>query len=515
MIFIASISILLMGFITHTFTTHNISTNLGKQALELSIFIAEQDIVKKAYTSNNPTEILQAFVEPFHKKELASFVILMDMDGIILTHPNKELIGRPFTGGDEEDAINKGKSYISSATGVSGPSIRGLSPIYIDDTQVGVVAVGIFQDNINLLLQNNKNVLIYTIIFALLVAIIGAFSISHNIKETIFALEPIDIATLLQLRDLTINSVKEGIIFTDKEDKLSIINERACELLGLSNNDIGKYVKDVIPKFRMDYVRKTGVNEYNESQRINDIIIIINKQIIKYNDEVVGVVATFTEKNALERLAEELTNSQTYVEDLRAKTHEFMNQLQTISGLIELEEFNEVKKFIAKISLKNQDILKFFSDRINDSITVAFLLGKRRESEELGVKLRLTKDSKVDHMNQYMDGNAMVLILGNLINNSLEAFQDNSSTTPNLIEISLKEIENNLTITVKDNGPGLPDTLINIKDKGVSTKSGQRGFGLHLVNLEVTNILGGSFKIENRTDQEGTFAELIIPKGEY
>lgn len=503
-----------MGLITHNFITHNMSTNLGKQALELSSFIANQDIVKKAYASDNPTVILQPFVEPLHRKELASFVVFMNMDGIRLTHSNKALIGKPFTGGDEQDAL-KGMSYISSAIGISGPSIRGFSPIYINDRQVGIVAVGMFQDNINSLLQSNKDVIIYTIIFALLIAMLGAFWLSHNIKKTIFGLEPIDIATLLKQRDVIINSVKEGIIFTDKDDKLSIINERASELLGLSSNDIGKHVKDVITTSRMDNVRKTEINEYNEYQKINDVIIITNRKIVKYNNEVLGVVATFTEKKELQRLAEELTNSQAYAQGLRAKTHEFMNQLQTISGLIELEEFDEVKKFIAKASLKNQDILKFFSDRINDPITVAFLLGKRSESEELGVKLKLTRDSKVNDINQYLDGNTMVLILGNLINNSLEAFQNGYQTARSLIEISLKEIGDNLVIIVRDNGPGLPDLLINVKEKGTSTKDGKRGYGLHLVDSEVTNILGGSFKIENRTDQRGTFAELIIPKEDY
>lgn len=503
-----------MGLLTHNLITYNMNSNLGKQALELSSFISNQDIVKIAYTSDNPTAILQPFIDPLHKKELASFVVFMDMNGIRLTHPDKELIGKRFTGGDEIEAL-KGMSYISSATGISGPSIRGFTPIFINDIQVGVVTVGMFQDNINFLLKSNRDVIISTIIFALLIALPGALILSHNIKKTIFGLEPIDIATLLRQRDIIINSVKEGILFTDKDDKLLIINERASELLGLSNNDIGKNVKDVIPTSRMDDVRKTGINEYNEYQKINDVIIITNRKIVKYNNEVLGVVATFTEKEELQRLAEELTNSQMYAQGLRAKTHEFMNQLHAITGLIELGELDEAKKFITTVSLKNQDTLKFLSDRINDPITVAFLLGKRSESEEMGIKLKLTKESKVNDLNQYLDGNAMVLILGNLINNSLEAIQSKYATTSGLIEISITEIKNNLVIVVKDNGPGLPNVLMNVKEKGISTKDGKRGYGLHLVDSEVTNILGGSFKIGNRTDQVGAIAELIIPKEDY
>ncbi|HII95184.1 MAG TPA: PAS domain-containing protein, partial [Candidatus Methanofastidiosum sp.] len=244
-------------------------------------------------------------------RNLASFVVFMDMEGTRYTHPNKDLIGLKFTGGDEVEAL-KGRSYISKAVGISGPSIRGFSPIFIDGVQVGAVSVGMFQENVDSLLETNRNALLYTMLMSIIIAIPSAFALSYNIKRTIFGLEPVDIAMLLTQREIMINSVKEGIIFTNKEDKIELINDRACEMLGLRKDDVGKHVKEIIPTSRMDDVRKSGIDEYNEQQKINGVTIITNRMVVKYNENILGVVATFSEKEELQRLAEELTNSKSY-----------------------------------------------------------------------------------------------------------------------------------------------------------------------------------------------------------
>jgi PAS domain S-box-containing protein len=310
-ILITFISIITMGVIAHNLITINMENTLGRQALDLANFVSNLDIVKSAYTLNNPTLVLQPFTESLHSRNLASFVVFMDMEGTRYTHPNKDLIGLKFTGGDEVEAL-KGRSYISKAVGISGPSIRGFSPIFIDGVQVGAVSVGMFQENVDSLLETNRNALLYTMLMSIIIAIPSAFALSYNIKRTIFGLEPVDIAMLLTQREIMINSVKEGIIFTNKEDKIELINDRACEMLGLRKDDVGKHVKEIIPTSRMDDVRKSGIDEYNEQQKINGVTIITNRMVVKYNENILGVVATFSEKEELQRLAEELTNSKSY-----------------------------------------------------------------------------------------------------------------------------------------------------------------------------------------------------------
>lgn len=509
-ILIIAFSVLLMGVITQNMITYNMSETLGKQALVLANFASTLDVVENAYKYENPSYILQPLAESLHSGELASFVVFMDNEGIRLSHPNEKMIGLEFTGGDHMDALN-GKSYVSSAVGISGPSIRGFAPIFLNNEQVGVVAVGMFKENIDSLLLVYKESIIFTTLIIIIIAIPAALILSHNIKRTIFGLEPVDIATLLKQRDIMINSVKEGIIFTDQQDKLVLINERAKDLLGLPDDSVGNHIKDVIPNSRMEIVRRSGKDEENEAQKINGVIIITNRKIVKYNGEIMGVVATFTEREGLQKLAEELTNSKIYANGLRAKTHEFMNQLQTIAGLIELEEYEEAKKYISTSSIKNQDSLKYLMDRIKDPITVGFLLGKRSETEEIGINLVLSDETRLQNIDHYTNGDTMVLILGNLINNSIEAITNTNTKAKGSIRVTIIENLNNLLIKVEDNGPGLSLDVNEATKKGVSTKYGNRGFGLHLVNSEVVHILGGTFDIYNNANGVGVTAAITIP----
>jgi PAS domain S-box-containing protein len=91
-----------------------------------------------------------------------------------------------------------------------------------------------------------------------------------------------------------------------------------------------------------------------------------------------------------------------------------------------------------------------------------------------------------------LDPNRMVpvgIIVNELLTNIIKyAFQDRDS---GLIVITVKETQGNITLTIHDNGRGLPEGF-DIDDSG--------GFGLMLVML-LSQQLGGSFNIEN---QNGT-----------
>ncbi|MGB4438287.1 MAG: sensor histidine kinase [Sedimentibacter sp.] len=514
-IIVTFFSLLTMGFMTRNLIYENSKNDLGKRALELSRFIASLDVVKSAYKSDNPTEILQPISESLQTKRLASFVVFLNMDGIRLTHPNTELIGLHFTGGDEINALN-GKSYYSEAVGVSGPSIRGFTPIYDEkNVQVGVISIGMFKDNIDFLLSENQKLVFFAVFIGMFVGIIGAKLLAKNIKETMYGMEPRDIAELLQQRNTILNSVKEGIIFSDKYDRIALINSTAKKLLSIPNEAIGMNVEEVLPTTRMHIVRRNGIDEYNAQQKVNDVVIITNRKVVKVKDEIIGVVATFTEKEEVQRLAEELTNIKEYANGLRAKTHEFRNKLQTIHGLIELEEYEEAKRVISKTSIKEQTIITYLNERIKDPSTIGFLLGKFKEAEEKGIAIHLSKDSYFEKLPSNFSTDDMVLILGNLINNSIDAIQSSSVIkSKGTIKINIEDSADNLTITVEDNGPGLCLDKDKILERGVSSKEGNRGMGLFLINNQVTELNGGTFKICNLKNAPGAIAIVTIPKME-
>ena len=61
---------------------------------------------------------------------------------------------------------------------------------------------------------------------------------------------------------------------------------------------------------------------------------------------VIGSVTTLRDRTELSALERELGTTRTATDTLRAQAHEFANQLHTISGLIQIGEYDEVVQFV-------------------------------------------------------------------------------------------------------------------------------------------------------------------------
>lgn len=78
------------------------------------------------------------------------------------------------------------------------------------------------------------------------------------------------------------------------------------------------------------------------------------------------MVITFEDLTEVRKMAEELTGIKKMAWSLRAQNHEFMNKLHTISGLVQLEEYDEAVKFINVIASSKKNITTIISDKIRD-----------------------------------------------------------------------------------------------------------------------------------------------------
>jgi CitB family two-component system sensor histidine kinase MalK len=101
----------------------------------------------------------------------------------------------------------------------------------------------------------------------------------------------------------------------------------------------------------------------------------------------------------------------------------------------------------------------------------------------------------------------LITILGNLIDNGIEAMADSIDKT---LDVTLHYSEKLLTLEVLDSGPGIPDEIQrNVLEKGYSTKGENRGFGLYLVTKSIEN-LDGEMTIDSKS-LLGTEIHIIIP----
>jgi CitB family two-component system sensor histidine kinase MalK len=328
-------------------------------------------------------------------------------------------------------------------------------------------------------------------------------------------MEPQEISTMLQQRNAVLHSVREGIIGVNRELVVTIVNEEALRLFAMAGSHgelVGKNVEDVLPSSRLRSVVDTGKAEYDQEGDILGLKILTNRVPVLVDGRIAGAVATFRDKTEMNRLAEQLTGVRLYADALRAQTHEFMNKLHVILGLVRLEEYERLKTFITGIAGRLDDEVGFVVQRIKDPIIAGFLLARFSSAREQNISMQLDQDASLPPCSDEAASHDLVTVLGNLLENAVEAIGDGPIRE---IQVSLLPEGAYLHLSVEDSGPGLPvDDLASPFKLGFSTKGENRGFGLWHTARTV-EARGGHLEVRNREGGGAVFsASLRLFPGE-
>ena len=504
--FSSLIPLLLAVTILHFNFIHSFQEQIASQALDIANLAAGREDVQKSYETLSPAQLLQPIAEDIRTHTRASFVVFLDPQGNRLSHPNEALIGQKFTGGDEGPAL-KGESYTSKAIGISGPSIRAFKPIYNQEhVQVGAVAVGFFEPVISLILSAIYKTFYFVLPLSLFLIILFSVLLATNLKKTLFGMEPLEIATLLKERDCMLHSVKEGIIAIDDHSKVTVINPAAQNLFPPETEFLGRDISELIPNSQLPLVLQTTQTVPDEHLLINGNIVITNRHPLIINGIPRGAIATFRPLTEVNQIAEELTGVKKIVNALRARTHEFLNKLHVISGLIQLEAYDEAKKYIDNITHKEQSLMSFLLDNIHSSAVVGLLMGKASEAQERQVQFEISPDSQLSFLPPSFDEHAMVVVLGNLIENAFDAVEGLSSRK---VKLHLQQDQDQISLNVWDSGHGISsEHLPHLFEAGFTTKEKGQGFGLANLKNRVT-VAGGNITIDSH--QRSTLFKVTIP----
>jgi two-component system CitB family sensor kinase len=490
----------------------NIESKVRTNILNVAEMVAHSSEIIEELETKDPKHKIELFVE-MQLKNLAQveYIIVADKEGIRYSHPNPEMIGKKFAGGDEIRVLEYGETYISEATGTLGKSLRAFTPIYdVNHKEIGFVCAGTLTHSI----ERTKHTAIFYIIIigfgGLITGILGAFLLAKNIKNSLLGLEPQEIIKLYNEKMGILDAIHEGLVAVDHKGRITLINDSALTILHFENKDhkeqlMGKNIEDIIPNTRMINVLESGKAEFEMEQRIHNTIIMTNRIPIFKRGRIVGAIASFRDKTEVTRMAEELTGAQKMAWSLRAQNHEFMNKLHTIAGLIQLEEYEEALQFISDIAKVRNNICNILTENIKDASLSALLLSKYNKAEECRVKLKIDVNSKLSRLPQFMTSEEIVSVIGNLIENSLDEVKNDGT---GVIYIKIVEDNNYLNLIVQDNGGGiLTEYRDKIYEQGFSTKEGQRGHGMYIVKKIIDDFNGTI----NFTVSEGVLWDIKIP----
>ncbi|MFC4545630.1 ATP-binding protein [Paenactinomyces guangxiensis] len=509
------IVVFLLGGVFYLFMVDLIENQIGKRALNVAQTIAEMPEVKRGFSKKEPWRTIQPLVEKVRKQTGAEYIVVGNKQGIRYSHPLPERIGKHMVGGDNGRALIRGESYISKAVGSLGPSLRGKVPVTDEEGNViGIVSVGFLLSDIDQMVQSYFTRISISSLVVLLIGMTGATWLAKRVKGSIFGLEPEEISALYQERDAVIESVREGIILINARGLVSLINQSAVEILQLPQQKkiTGQPIQSLFPHTRMLEVLDNGEAELDRDVNLNGQEIVVNRLPIRHHNRVIGVVASFRRKSEMDQLNQELSQVKRYVEALRAQTHEFKNTLYTISGLIQLESYQEAIELINRESETHQDHVAWVMKKFADPWLGAILVGFYNRARELRIDFRIEQESSLQKIPSSISRSSLVSILGNLITNAFEAVQDSPRRK---VKLFITDIGESLWFEVEDSGPGVAEEIIPaIFERGFSTKKGRageaRGFGLAKVQ-ELTAELGGSITIE-KGEWGGAVFAVSLPK---
>ncbi len=484
----------------------------GDQAMNVATITAEMPRVKRFMQGERALlpELGQE-LDMLADASQVKFIVLIDMNGIRAFHPVRENIGLHVEGGDAGDGL-MGKSYISFAQGTFGYSLRAFQPIWSDDgKQIGVVIVGIMSDAIERTIARFMAPVWPGLFVLLLVALLVAVLFSRSITRILHGLEPEEIARRLEERVAMLSTVREGIVAVNTRARITLVNAEATRILnaaGVHGDFIGKPVDEVVPNSRLNEIIASGRAEYDNEQDLHGTVILTNRTPILVNGSLVGAIATFRDMTEVRRLAEDLTGVNRYVDALRTQSHEFLNRLHVIYGLVQKGKYAALSTYLSNlIGMRLKDNAAIASG-VRDAVIAGFLSSKFTKARELGVQVEFEIEGELEELYDPKLRNGLVTVLGNVIDNGLDAMAEADKKH---MAVAFTVDDENIWIRITDSGEGIPAELMNsVFTRNFSTKGAGRGIGLYLVLLTV-NSLGGTLEMDS-VPQRGTSVTVQLPR---
>jgi sensor histidine kinase regulating citrate/malate metabolism len=480
----------------------------GWRTQQIAENVAATSIIRTGLKETVPADALTARLEQVR--------MLSGASSIVITTPNLRIVAATDPGRAGQRLPLHGNTVLSGWIGtVSEDGVDSvIARVPVLDTAeatagdlLGVAQVGLVYPTIwEGLGDATPDLLTYLGVGTALGAL-GSLLLSRRVKRQTFGLEPVEIRRLVEQREAMLYGVKEGVVGLDRNHRVTLVNEVAQELLALPTGSTARTLDELGCDRRLVDVL-TGISTGQDQIVVTeDRVLTLNRRPISVHGKPIGSVTTLRDRTELVELQKELGVTRHTTDTLRAQAHEFTNQLHTISGLIQLGEYDDVVQYITALSTTRAQLVDEVTARVGDPALAALLIAKASLAAERGVGLRISGASRLDRLDELTAD--LVTVVGNLVDNALEAV---GSAPDSWVEVHLRQQADTVEVVVSDSGPGIaPELAEEVFTRGFTTKvaadGGQRGFGLALTRLVCTR-RGGDVTVQN---EEGAVFKASLP----
>ncbi|MFF4575310.1 ATP-binding protein [Streptomyces sp. NPDC001410] len=478
-----------------------------RRALAIAQTTAQDPQIAEGVEHTPPTRSgpVQQEAERIRHATNAEYIVVLDRRWIRWSHPTPSEIGRQVST-DPSDALG-GKDVMEIDKGTLGRSARGKVPLYDADHRIiGAVSVGIAYDSVRARLISAIPGLFAYAGGALAVGALAAWLISRRVQRQTRDLAFSDISALLAEREAMLHGIREGVVALDRGGRIRLLNDEARRLLGIGDEAVGKSLDEALGEGRTADVlagRVTGT----------DLLTVRGQRVLVANrmpTDDGGAVATLRDRTELEQLGRELDSTRGLIDALRAQDHEHANRMHTLLGLLELEMYDDAVEFVGEVVGDHRVTAEQVTEKIQDPLLAALLVGKATVAAERGVALWVSERTRLP--DRLIDPRGLVTVVGNLVDNALDAV---AGTPHARVEVELRAEGRTVVLRVHDTGPGIPeDQRELIFTEGWSTKKppahGKRGLGLSLVR-RLAERQGGSARV-GAADGGGAEFTVVLPE---
>lgn len=481
----------------------------GARLLATAESLASTDAVREAMEQRDNRAAIAFYAQQRADDVGASAVYVTDPEGVVVfgTDPNRTGQTVDLGSGDALD----NRSWTGDITDRGRGAIAATVPILSDNsaaeggppagTLVGIVVVTEDYPPLASRLGRTFDDLVLFLGIGLVLGVAGSLLLSRLIRRRTRGLEPAEIAALADQREALLTSIREGLVAVGPDGRILLVSDSARDLLGLPPDSHGRPVADLSLPARVVELLVGGEEVRDAPLVVDGRVLVLNRNQVVQDGRVIGTVTTLRDRTELLALQSQLSARESVTETLRAQTHEFNNQLHTISGLLQLGEYDEAGLVIGTLTRRRAEISDAVLARVHDPAVAALLVAKVSLAAERNVELVLHEGTVLPRLDPDLSAD-VGSVVGNLVDNAVDAVVAARPVhgAGGRVEVRLGRDGDAVVVQVADSGPGVPaDRLEEIFRRGFSTKPSDasgRGVGLALVQV-VCERRGGSVSVHN------------------
>ena len=512
---IVTLTVVIGAVLFGTLASHDNDALATARARSVAASVGAAPGVAEQVLARDPDHVLASTAERIRRTSDAAYVVIIGADGTRYSHPNPDLIGKRI---EEPVVALDGRTHTGIDNGSLGRSANVRAPV-IDAAgrPVGEVSVGILTTEVASRFRSTALTIAAYALAALVLSSAASLLLARAIKRITFGLEPAEIVGLVQEREATLHGIREGVVAVADDGRISLVNDEARRITGLSTLRPGARVEEAMPAGRLRDVLDGTVTGPDLTVVSDGQIVVVNRMPVTVAGRSAGSVVTIRDRTELEGLIGQLRELESLTSALRAQQHEYSNRLHAIAVLLELGEMDDALSFVDRIRTEGS-LASDVRSQLGSPALAALLIAKMTIAEERGVRVELSPDSWLPR--DATDDYDVVTIVGNLVDNALDAVAQGSPSSSRDVDaevhVDIRAVDGQMRIAVSDNGPGVAGgDRSRIFEDGFTTKPGpqsrgRRGVGLALVRRIVLRH-GGTIEVSSSGRGDGALFEVVLP----